>query len=160
MLDQKTICGRLAERCELLILALLVWSVSSTSEVSAKIEYIKVRLERFQDLLNNTNTAQNRDFQDLRKGACAPAKLRLIHMHIGKSERASSILWPFVAIRLSLRNISFFGCDMHAISCVNALHVLFPLRPFLAKILLFRLQFVYQIPFCSFVLTRFSGCNG
>ena len=96
MLDQKTICGRLAERCELLILALLVWSVSSTSEVSAKIEYIKVRLERFQDLLNNTNTAQNRDFQDLRKGACAPAKLRLIHMHIGKSERALSILWPFV----------------------------------------------------------------
>lgn len=41
-----------------------------TSEVSAKIEYIKVRLERFQDLLNNTNTAQNRDFQDLRKGGC------------------------------------------------------------------------------------------
>lgn len=42
-----------------------------TSEVSAKVEYIKVRLERFQDLLNNTNTAQNRDFQDLRRGGCA-----------------------------------------------------------------------------------------
>lgn len=41
------------------------------SEVSAKIEYIKVRVERFQDLLNNTNTAQNRDFQDLRRGGCA-----------------------------------------------------------------------------------------
>lgn len=39
-------------------------------EVCAKIEYIKVRLERFEDLLNNTNTAQNRDFQDLRRGGC------------------------------------------------------------------------------------------
>lgn len=39
------------------------------SEVSAKIEYIKVRLERFEDLLTNTNTAENRDFQELRKGA-------------------------------------------------------------------------------------------
>ncbi|CAN0123853.1 unnamed protein product [Ectocarpus sp. 12 AP-2014] len=43
-------------------------------EVSAKIEYIKVRLERFQDLLNNTNTAQNRDFQDLRKGLTKEVK--------------------------------------------------------------------------------------
>lgn len=38
------------------------------SELSAKIEYIKVRLERYRDLLHNTNTAENRDFQELRKG--------------------------------------------------------------------------------------------
>lgn len=38
------------------------------SELSAKVEYIKVRLQRLEDLLNNTNTAQNRDFQELRKG--------------------------------------------------------------------------------------------
>lgn len=43
-------------------------------EVSAKIEYLKVRLERFQDLLHNTDTAQNRDFQDLRKGLLKEVK--------------------------------------------------------------------------------------
>ncbi|CAM9495572.1 unnamed protein product, partial [Hapterophycus canaliculatus] len=44
-------------------------------EVFAKIEYIKVRLERFQDLLNNTNTAQNRDFQDLRRDLSKEVKV-------------------------------------------------------------------------------------
>ncbi|CAN0033595.1 unnamed protein product, partial [Discosporangium mesarthrocarpum] len=37
-------------------------------EVSAKIEYIKVRLERFNDLLVNTNTSENKDFQELHSG--------------------------------------------------------------------------------------------
>lgn len=43
-------------------------------ELSAKIEYIKVRLERYQDLLNNTNTVENRDFQELRKGLSKEVK--------------------------------------------------------------------------------------
>eukprot|EP00904_Undaria_pinnatifida_P006615 jgi/Undpi1/3083/HiC_scaffold_15.g06457.m1 len=43
-------------------------------EVSAKIEYLKVRLERYEDLLHNTNTAQNRDFQELRKGLLKEVK--------------------------------------------------------------------------------------
>ncbi|CAM9297695.1 unnamed protein product [Ascophyllum nodosum] len=43
-------------------------------EVSTKIEYIKVRIERFRDLLNNTNTAHNSDFQELRKGLTKEVK--------------------------------------------------------------------------------------
>ncbi|CAM9677548.1 unnamed protein product [Phaeothamnion confervicola] len=35
-------------------------------EVSSKVEYIKVRLDRFRDLRDSTNTASNKEFQQLR----------------------------------------------------------------------------------------------